>query len=464
MKFKSTPVFYSIILILIFWQGLAVLVGYPELFPSVTGLIGELFSMASNVEFYFTLWHTIIRGLAGFLIAFFLSITFAAIALHNSFWKSFFQPWVVVMRSIPVISIVLIALLWLSPPGLPVFIAFFTIFPVLYQNMLSGLEHTDIKLVEMAKVFRKSNWQRLLYIYIPSAHSYIFSGMATALGFGWRAVIIGEVFAGPVHGIGTSMKKAQTFINMRELLAWTVIAIVVSFIFDMLLKLLSKQRVKLRLSIIKQHIQPNIITADKKELSIKLLNKSFNSKIVFKNFSTTLSNEHVNLLKTASGSGKTTLMHILTGILKKDSGVIDFSHTEAVIAYAFQDKRLISWLSVEQNIAFVLPHFPTITLKEKNRIDKLIHALELDNQQDKLPDTLSGGEQQRVALARALVLPCHVLLLDEPLTGLGQALKIKIIRKIEEFTKGYNPLIVWATHEEVENYLEESTNPIKFEQ
>jgi len=453
MKRKPTPLFYSITLLILFWQGLAMLIDYPELFPSVTALVVELFSLFGNQEFYVALWHTVVRGLAGFLLATCLAISLATIALRSSFWKSFFQPWIVVIRSIPVISIVLIALLWLSPPGLPVFIAFFTMFPILYQNILSGLEHTDSKLVEMAKVYRKNNFQRLKYIYIPAARKYIFAGMATAMGFGWRAVIIGEVLAGPLHGIGTSMKKAQAFIDMRELLAYTVVAIVVSFIFDWLLKLIDKNTQKFHLSVSKNANTASVINADIKTLNINNLNKAFNNKLVIHNYSDTLSNDHIHILKSASGSGKTTLLQIIAGLLKKDSGKISFNHTGSVYAYSFQDKRIIPWLTTEQNIAFALPHFPYLTDKDTHKINQLINLLDLNDHAVKFPDELSGGEQQRIALARALILPCHILLLDEPLNGLGQAMKINLIKLIEDWTASYKPLIIWATHEDVEEHL-----------
>ena len=454
MRLKPTPSFYSILLLLLLWQGLAMVVDYPALFPSVTGLIIELFSMVTDTTFYIALWHTMLRGISGFLIALILSSTMAAIALQHAFWKSFFHPLIVITRSIPVISIVLIALLWLSPPGLAVFIAFFTMFPVLYQNILSGLEHTDFRLVEMTRVCQKNNLQRLLYIYLPSARDYIFPGMATAMGFGWRAVIIGEVLAGPVHGIGTSMKRAQAFIEMRELLAWTVVAIIISFMFDMLLNSLAKKRPNFKININKNISEKKILNADLKEINISLLNISFNNIKVISDYSVRLNNKHINLLKSASGSGKTTLFKILSGILKKESGDISFTPSEPVISYSFQDKRLIPWFNTEQNVAFSLPSFPTLTHEEKKTLDALVNWLELNEHKGKLPNELSGGEQQRVALARALMQPCHILLLDEPLTGLDQSLKVKIIRGIETFTHQQKPLIVWATHEEVEGYLE----------
>ena len=272
-KFKPTATFYSVALLIILWQGLAMLINYPDLFPSVIGLLATLAEMFASKIFYVALCHTLYRGLIGFFIAFVLAISLSAIALNSHFIKAFIHPWIVITRSIPVILyFLLIALLWLSPPGLPIFIAFFTMFPILYQNFLSGLEQTDRKLVEMAKVIKKNNLRRLIYLYIPSAHAYAFSGMATAMGFGWRSVIIGEVLAGPVYGIGTGMKRAQAFIDMKTLLAWTVIAVLISFIFDYVLKFIAKKPIRFN-GKVSENKQSLMLNTDTKELVVTLLIK-----------------------------------------------------------------------------------------------------------------------------------------------------------------------------------------------
>lgn len=443
---------YSILLLIVLWQGTAMLVKLPELFPSVTDLIAGLLKLFKDGDFYISLANTILRGLLGFIIALALSFLMAAIALHHDFWKYFFHPLLITIRSIPVISLVLIALLWLSPPGLPVFIAFFTMFPILYQNILSGLEHTDEKLIEMAVVFRKTTLQRFFTIYLPASSTLIFSGMATAMGFGWRAVIIGEVLATPLHGIGTGMKKAQAFIDMRELLAWTVVAILVSFVFDYFVKLIAEKQFKFKLKITDNNLIETRLPTDKKRFEISYLNKSFNNKTVINNFSTQFSNEAVYLLKSSSGSGKTTLMRMIAGLIKKDSGNIEMDK-HFVIAYSFQDARLIPWLSTEENIAFALPCYPKIPIQLSKRMNEIIDLLELSDEKNKLPGELSGGQQQRVALARALMVRSDILLLDEPLSGLGQALKNKIVGMIENHTAAYKPIILWATHEDIENQL-----------
>lgn len=447
---------YGILFLIVLWQGVAMLMEQPELFPSVTDLATGLFNLFKSGRFYIDLTFTILRGLLGFAIALIIALTFAAIALHHDFWKNFFHPLIVTIRSIPVISFVLIALLWISPPGLPVFIAFFTMFPILYQNILSGLEHTDIKLIEMSVVFRKTGLQRFIHIYLPAARTLIFSGISTALGFGWRAVIIGEVLAGPVHGIGTSMKKAQVFIDMRELLAWTIIAVFVSFIFDFIIKTQTGKALKSGLRITKTSHIKNTLNSESKGFEISNLNKTFNNKTLIQELSAQFSNEAIYLIKTASGSGKTTLMKMIAGISKHDSGKINMDN-KYVISYSFQDLRLIPWLSVEENIAFALPSYPAISSEIEAEINQLIALLELTDKKHNLISELSGGEQQRVSLARALILPSDILLLDEPLNGLGQELKIITIKTIEKWTTSYKPIILWATHEDVGSYLEKAT-------
>lgn len=454
MKLKPHPGIYGIITMLILWQVLAYYVDNEAAFPSVTVLLEKLFHMLLSADFYTALGITIVRGLIGFVLAIATTSILAAIALHNSFFKLFFQPINVIMRSIPVISLVLIALLIIAPPNLPVFIAFITMFPILYQNILSGLEHTDIKLVEKAKVLRKSNFERFRLIYFPSARQLIFAGIATAMGFGWRAVIIGEVLAAPFRGIGTNMKKAQAMIDVTELLAWTVVAVAVSFLFDFILKQISKINNKPKsINIKKLHAEISSINTDFKLLNISDLDIQLNNKTIIKDFSKTLSNHNINLLKGFSGSGKSTIMNFIAGLIKEDNGNINYNIPHPVVSYLFQDKRLIPWLNIEQNLAFPLSSFPTIYQNDYDRIELLLNMLELIEHRYKYPEELSGGEAQRVALAVALMINCDILLLDEPLTGMELTLRTKIIDIIIQWTESYKPIIIWATHDDIQEYL-----------
>ena len=443
---KYLPYILSVFFLLFLWELLARWVNYPAIFPDVKNLFIQIGLLFSRPEFYVAVFYTILRGLSGFIIAFSSAIVLAILSVYSPFFKSFLHPVIVVSRTIPVISLVLIALLWFSSGLLPVFIAFFTMFPILYQHMLSGFESTDKKLVEMSVVFGKSSLAIWNHIYFPSAKKQIFSGVSAAFGFGWRAIIIGEALSQPLHGIGSGMKQAQAYINVSELIAWTVAAVLLSSLFEWLVNLCSQYQSKVK-SYELYHTTYKKYVVEEKICQLQKVNKKYNDPEI--NFPDIIfRSDVIHCLKSPSGSGKTTLLGLIAGILKPDKGKIQLEHIYRM-SYSFQDVRLIPWLNVEQNILYSLKHRSEWSAEAKSNFDELVQQLEIEDVLKKLPAELSGGQQQRVGLARALLLPVDMLLLDEPLNGLDQTLKIKTIAAIESYVLKSQPLVVWATHENI---------------
>lgn len=443
---NKLPVFLAVLVMLVIWQLTAFWVAYPAIFPTVQSLVANTFQLLTKSEFYVSLFATLLRGFVGFALSFLMALAAAGVAAHSQFWKQFFNPIVVIIRSVPVISVVLVALLWFSPPQLPVFIALLTMFPVLYQSVLSGFEHVDNRLVEMSVVFGYSKWLTFLKIYLPSAKMIITGGISTASGFGWRAIIIGEVLAQPVHGIGTGMKMAQVYLNVSELFAWTIVAVLVSYLFDLVIHFLSGVRFTSFFKLKKSNHSPLKTTKNTaSEIEVKGVSKSFGTTQVLEDVNLRFSESKVYLLKAPSGRGKTTLLRILSGVVKPDSGVLKAQNCHSK-AFSFQDNRLCNWLTVRENILFAASDKFG---KDATALNFIIANLELADILEKYPHQLSGGQQQRVGLARALVAKADLLLLDEPLNGLDNLLKQKIMHFIDEYIRLYKPLVVWATHEDI---------------
>lgn len=441
---KRLPTFLSVALLLLMWQLAAMYIGYPALFPPLPDLLQNIASLFVLPDFYASIGATIGRGMVGFVISFITAFICALLSANSGFWKDFFHPILVVIRSVPVISLVLIALLWFSPNQLPVFIALLTMWPVLYQNTLNGLESTDERLVEMARVFGKTKMQRLEHIYLPSAKNLIFSGISTAMGFGWRAVIIGEVLSQPFRGIGTGMKTAQAYINISDLIAWTVVAILISYLFEHIIKYIG--RIKLAYRPVANSKKQTLI--NNKEISLQHICKSFNDVKVLDDFSYTFDSSVVTCIKSPSGSGKSTLLKLIGGIEKADKGSTAYNDNYS-FAYSFQDLRLLPWLTVFENVMFGINISKEEHKAAEDRCRDFIAKVGLSDHMGKYPHELSGGEQQRVGLVRALAAQSDVLLLDEPLTGLDAELKLKIIALLEDWIAEHKPLVIWATHENI---------------
>lgn len=200
--------------------------------------VGELFT---KTDFLAIIGSTIIRGVTGFAISFVLAMTLGIIAGVNSKFNAFLQPILVTIRSTPVISLILLALIWFDVNKVPVFIALLTMFPFICTNIIEGIHNIDTDLVEMAGVYKVSQYRIIREIYIPGITPFIFSGISSAMGFGWRAIIIGEVLSQPEYGIGSFMQDAQTYLLVDKVIAWTIIAVALSYLFERIIRLIKKQ-------------------------------------------------------------------------------------------------------------------------------------------------------------------------------------------------------------------------------
>lgn len=233
--------FLSIVSILLLWKITALIIKNGLILPAPERIVIDFFNLISSSEFYSALGSTLIRGFLGFVIAFALATIIGIPAGIYTGFHDFFNPIIVLMRSTPVISFILLALIWFGPDNVPVFIAILTMFPLLCKGFISGIKSTDKELVEMVKVYKVRNRRILSGLYFPSLLPFLFNGISNALGFGWRAVIIGEVLSQPRWGLGTEMQVAQTYLLISKLICWSIVAIIMAFLFERLIEIIERR-------------------------------------------------------------------------------------------------------------------------------------------------------------------------------------------------------------------------------
>lgn len=166
---------------------------------------------------------------------------------------------------------------------------------------------------------------------------------------------------------------------------------------------------------------------------------------ILTNASLTLPDRGAVCFTAPSGAGKTTLLRLLAGLETPQSGTID--RTADRIALVFQEHRLLPWLTVRQNVEIVCPKGTDVT--------PFLADVELSEVADRYPAELSGGMQRRVAIARALAFGGDLLLLDEPFSGLDEALKARVAEALRRrFRDG---VIVLISHDPADALLLDAT-------
>lgn len=176
-------------------------------------------------------------------------------------------------------------------------------------------------------------------------------------------------------------------------------------------------------------------------MNIQLISvsKEYNGRQVLKEVDLNFLEGRINCLMGPSGIGKTTVMNLLMKLDTPDSGRI-LGMEGRRVAVCFQEDRLIEDWDAVSNVQLVCGKKIT-----KEMIEKEFSKVGLEDSKDKPVRTLSGGMRRRVAMIRAMIIPSDVILMDEPLKGLDEELKYKVIDYIKEKSRGKTVIII--THE-----------------
>lgn len=222
----------SALLALIVWQLAAALLDNELLLVGPAEVAGRLLELMATQEFWQAVGFTFSRISLGFLLAFCLALLLAALGARFPVVRVLIQPYMAAVKAVPVASFIVIALLWLSGRRLSVFISFLMVLPVLYANFLQGLREADGKLLEMARVFRMSLWNRIRGIYLPALEPYCLSGCRSALGLCWKAGVAAEVIGVCGGSVGGMLYDAKVYLEIRDLFAWTLAIVLLSLGFE----------------------------------------------------------------------------------------------------------------------------------------------------------------------------------------------------------------------------------------
>ena len=234
----------SIIVMLAVWEVVAIRINSEQIMPGPWATLLATLRLFAEKDFLWVVGNTLFRGLIGFAIALILGIGLGIWAGINGKFEAFLKPWIVVMRSIPVVAFILLALIWFKSGSVPVFIGILTMFPMICTNVIEGIRNVDSKLIEMARFYHVSESRIIKEVYVPAIAPFVVSGISSAFGIGWRAIVIGEVLSQPEFGIGSRMHAAQSFLNVDMLIAWTLIAILISFLFEKIIRWGEKNLIK----------------------------------------------------------------------------------------------------------------------------------------------------------------------------------------------------------------------------
>ena len=432
--------------------------------------VKTLFALVQMPEFWRAVGYSFAKIASGFFLALGAGVVCAVLASVSGVVRALLNPMLRLIKAVPVASFIILALFWLSSSkNLSVLISFLMVLPVIYTNVLQGIESTDRELLEMASVFRVSVGKRIRYIYIPAVMPYFVSACSVGLGFCFKSGIAAEIIGLPANSIGERLYEAKLYLLTEELFAWTAVIVLGSVVFEKAVMLLVKALAKGLAGSVKagnadvkddeeprenddeavneavQEIQ-GVLTGLVEGLPVGPVpegfglfgvTKNFAEKTVVKDFSLSVAPGETVALMGASGCGKCTVGKLILGILPADDGEIK---RPVRLSAVFQEDRLCMEFDAVTNIAMVTG--------DRKAAEEALAEVGLTGIKGKPVAALSGGMKRRVAIVRALLSDGELLVLDEPFTGLDAANRQQVAAYVKEKLHGRSALLI--THSEKE--------------
>ncbi len=198
---------------LVVWQVISMLVAQELLVPAPLVVLKALSGLVRTSEFWQSAGRSLLRILLGILLS----------------------PLLRLVRATPVASFIILALVWIKTGYLPSFISFLMVVPLVWNNVESGIKHIDIRLLEMAKVFRLSWFKTLIFVRIPSVMPYFMAACTAGMGLAWKSGIAAEVICRPPFSIGNQLQNAKSHLETPQVFAWTITVILLSLVLEKLL-------------------------------------------------------------------------------------------------------------------------------------------------------------------------------------------------------------------------------------
>ena len=235
MNKNKTHKITAVLLALLFWQIVAMILNRSFLLSSLVEVVKALFELGGKNVFWMGLGKSIFKILLGFLAGGGVGIFLAGLSYRFKLFEIYISPYIMVIRSVPVASFVIIILIWLGSEALSVLVCFFMVMPIFYGNTLEGLKSIDVKMLQMAKIYELGKKAKFIYIYLPGLESFLISSSVASMGIAFKSGIAAEVIGRPKNTLGFFLFDSKIYLETSKVFAITLIVILCSAIFERLI-------------------------------------------------------------------------------------------------------------------------------------------------------------------------------------------------------------------------------------
>ncbi len=232
----------SVVLLIVGWSIVSVVENNPIIFPMPTAIVESITSLLSSFTTYIVIGTTLARLLVSLLISSFLGITIGLIAGINRIYQALMQPIVTILRTVPIVTIIVLFWISIGYQNAPYAITFLMIFPIVYQATLSGVknirkEHLEVISLDSDIV----TWEIIKDVYIPMVMPFIKSAFVQSFGLGFKVLVTAEFIVQAKGTIGYMIYLEKQNLNFNLVYSWTILIVGVVLMIEYISKRIQQE-------------------------------------------------------------------------------------------------------------------------------------------------------------------------------------------------------------------------------
>lgn len=210
------------------WYVAAWVVGREFLLASPTHVAARLAELVQTGGFWLTILTSLGRITLGFVAAAVVGTLTATAAARYRTVAFLSAPLISTVRAVPVVSFIILVLLWADAATLATVTSFLMVWPIMHSSIVEAVRARDTRLLEVVQVFAISRWRRIRAVDVPAALPFLASASRIGIGLAWKAGVAAEVIGVSQGSIGERLYQAKIFLESADLFAWTAVIVTVS--------------------------------------------------------------------------------------------------------------------------------------------------------------------------------------------------------------------------------------------
>lgn len=222
----------ALVFLWVVWIIAYFIVGDDYVLPSFWETFSAVGDYLASGAFWYAFGKTFLRTFLAFLSSVLLGVGLAVLARIFRPLRGFLAPIISILRTVPTMAIILILLLWTTPSVAPVIVAVFVLFPAVYAAALAALDEVDSEYGELVRAFRVNKKRQISKLYLPLAAPPLLKQAGAIFSMGLKVTVSGEVLASTYKSLGGMMQEAKMYFPMSNLIALTLMTVLLGFLLE----------------------------------------------------------------------------------------------------------------------------------------------------------------------------------------------------------------------------------------